>query len=546
MTSRSPIVVAVHRLLLRTSGTPLARVWALGYRALARAWGAYLTRGERDPSTYVRASFSGVDPVPGLSDIDLAVVLAPDPAGRGWARERTSGRWERLRLALPATDLMLDYPRVYEEADLEDLAGATALTYGLGAGRAGYFGEHAAPHAIRLLERPGLYGSTADWRLLSGPDRRPPEPPRDPQTRRIAAWLELVYWWQWTFPVCIDPTGPRTAHLCVKLVAEPARIWLWLAHGERTASRADALCRALRRLPEEEDALRLAIELQRSLPEFPAPPLQDAVAALVRLSTRIAALIAAELREEGVTEVRLVAGDPSDLILPHGRWQPRESLAGGRDTRLLPLCDWRALAVPRLVDESFALLPDDPHDPGVLGAAAGEGPGPYPALRADRLLILPAAERSRTGLRAVQCAATDPVSFALIAGAEVARFPVVCGWSAEDTASRAVAEHAAFLRGSLPREEAGMLDGGGLALARLFSAARAASFLGSVEDGDPELTLTTTATARRLADRSPASRGVVEDALDRYRDFATRRVSPPARIVTAMRSLVAGLPAYRA
>jgi DNA-binding NarL/FixJ family response regulator len=55
-------------------------------------------------------------------------------------------------------------------------------------------------------------------------------------------------------------------------------------------------------------------------------------------------------------------------------------------------------------------------------------------------MVLP-AERWRSRLRAVTCPVTDPVSFALVAGGTVARFPNVDGWSAEHAARRAVAEH---------------------------------------------------------------------------------------------------------
>jgi hypothetical protein len=244
--------------------------------------------------------------------------------------------------------------------------------------------------------------------------------------------------------------------------------------------------------------------------------------------------------------VRL-AGDPAELVLPHGRWRPCEGLAGGRDPRLLPLCDWRALATPRLLDESFAPLPGDPGDPAVLGAAADELPGPCPAFRAGGLLVLPVLPWARTRLRAVHCAATDPVSFALLDGARVAAFPAVAGWSARDTARRAVAEHAAILRGgAMPGDSAGSLDSGGLALARTLSAARAALLLESVEDGDPELLLTASATARRLAERVSARRGVVEDAMERCREFARHRTPPPAPTLAALRAVVLGLPAYRA
>jgi hypothetical protein len=532
---RHPAALAIQRLALRSGRARLGRrLWALAFRLLARTAGAYLTRGEPGASVYVRGG-AGEDFLPGLSDIDLAVVLAGDPGGPGTARERAARRWERLR-RLPAASLVLDWPRIYEEAELRNLAGASALTYGLDAGG---LASPASLDASRMLGRPGSYGATADWRLLTGPDRRPAEPDRDQQSRRIAAWLELVHWWRWVFPACIDPRGPRASDLCVKFVAETARIWLWLVTGERASGRIDALRRALRRLPDEEDAFRSALALHRSLPDAPEPPLDEVLPALLRLSGRIAELLAAEVTGEGVTEVRLVGADPAELILPDGGWNRTASLAGGEAPTLIPLADWRALALPLLPDETLAPLPDDPRDPHVLGAAAGSQPtGPYPALRAHGLIVLPGTPWERNRLRAIQCRVTDPVSFALLDGDRVAVFPAVRGWSAEDSAHRAVAEH----RARLPAA-----DAGGRALGTLFTAARAALFLESVSERDPELALTVTETAWRLADRpSSSDRAVAEEAVGRYSDFALGGAEPPERTVSAMRRLVLGLPSYAA
>ncbi len=402
----SRIALAVHRLVLRTGRSPLRWLWVVIYRGIARAGATYLTWGEKDAATYVRAGVGIGDLLPGISDVDMAVVLADYPAGLGTASERVRERWQRLYRALPSTRLLLDRPRVYDDADLRDLVGASALTYGLDdvgettADRATYFGDRASIDRIRMSDRPGLYGATADWRILTGPDRRPPEPSRDAQGRRIAGWLELLYWWRWVFAVCVDPTGPRTAALCVRLVAEPARIWLWLAYGERAAGRTDALQRAARRMPDEEDALRRALDLERSLPRSPDPPLADVLPTMVRLSARIAGLIAAELADMGTTAVRLSGTDSAVLVSAGQSEELADTLVGGRDAGTLPLCDWRSLVYPALADESFLPILGDPGEPTVLADAT----------RAQSGGLVPCAARRRP----------DDLSSSLARGYEVA------------------------------------------------------------------------------------------------------------------------------
>lgn len=527
--AHSRLVLAAHRLVLRSGAGRLRPAWSAAYRAAARVAAAYLVRGEAGASAYARGGLATGDVQPGLSDVDVAVVLPADPAGHGVAAERVRRRWERLRGAVPAVQLLVDWPRVYEDADLRDLVGTSALTYGLEGGDAGYFGERASLDRLRMLERPGLHATAAGWRRLTGPERRPPEPRREEDVERIAAWLELLYWWRWAFPICLDPLRPRSAGLCVKLVAEPARIWLWLAHGERVAGRDDALARAIVRLPEEEPALRAAQRLRRGLGAAPAPPLAEALPAMVRISERIAGLLDEESHARGWTEVRL-AGE----------------LAGG--AAALPLADWRALACPAGPDESLASRDGDPGDPAAVRAAAlAPETGPYPALRSGGLLVLPAGSLLRSRLRAVKCRTSDPVSFALLDGARVARFPDAPGWSAGDTARRAVAEHRAWLHappGSWGGSAAG--DPPALALGRLLTAGRAALFHESVASGDPELPLTVAEAGERLVARDPEARGAVEEALGAQRERARTATPPPAATVAALRRVVAGLPAYRA
>ena len=280
-------------------------------------------------------------------------------------------------------------------------------------------------------------------------------------------------------------------------------------------------------MPEEESALRRALALHDALGDSPDPPLADALQALTRLSARIADRLCDQLHDEPATDVLL--GDE------RRRLQVAPAAAG----RLA------GAGAPPARRRGVRAAARRPGDPATLAAAARRLPGPYPALRTDGLMVFPAAPWWRTRLRAVQCAPTDPVSFALADGNRAARFPAVRGWSAEDVARRAVAEHRAWLAGEpAPWMGDGSPSGNGHALGMLFTAARAALFHESIHTDCPQLALTVAETARQVALRSPSARGLVEEAMGRYGEFALDGRQPPTEVVGAMHRLVLALPSY--
>jgi hypothetical protein len=519
-----------HRAMLRTQGGRLRPAWRLAHEVAVRALIAWLTRGQPGTSGYVAGSLGSGDAIYGLSDIDTIVVLAHDPDGAG--RRRVRARWDVLERAAPALGLLVDPPRVYEQADLSRRS-RSSLTHGLEEARAssGYHGPGTDDDARRLLDRPGLHGPAQGWRLLRGPERRPPAPRRDRQEQRIAAWLELGHWWRWLFGVCAEPQRPRSADACVKFIAEPARVWLWVAHGERPAGRDEVLRRAAARLPEQAPVFDLALYLRHSLSRSPPAPVAEALGAALSLTARVAALLEAEIAGAGVSSVRLLGGD-GPLALAKGGLNP----GAGHAERLVALCDWRQLVMPELADEALAPLEADAGDPHVLGRmAAAATRGAYPALRWERLLVLPSARWFRGVLRCVQCRATDPVSFALLEGRAEASFPDVPGWSVGDWARRAVAEHRGWLTHRAPEHP-------GHELARLVTAARAALLLETWQADEPELAVTADATLRALDGRWDES--LVAEVAGAYGQFATYWTEPPASLIAALRGSVMTLEAY--
>jgi hypothetical protein len=319
-----------------------------------------------------------------------------------------------------------------------------------------------------------------------------------------------------------------------------------MTRGEYVGRREEALQRGLLALPEEEHAIRRALALRRALSRSPEPPLAEFLPFLLRLTSRIAGHIATAVENEGSTQVRLLQGRKASLAVPRGAGSRlRRLFPEGEQPQLLPLVDWRALAIPPPPDETFSLVPADPTDLGAMATAAKRmDAGGYAAVRTDGLLLFPA--RVRALLRTAQCAATDPVSFALADGRDTARFPDVPGWSAFDWARRAVAEHRAWLASCLAQGwevESHDPDVALEKVGRLLTAARAALFLESLTDGDPELALPLASVAKQLRVRDRDAGAVAVEAVEAYR-MSRRDGVPPSCSLAALAEVVRKLPSY--
>jgi hypothetical protein len=493
------LALAARRLALRTQAGPARPLWRAVYELLARGIGSLLAAGQPDASVYVAASLADGEPVYGLSDIDLVVVAADVDAVRR--------RWRRLGRLLPPVGALIADLGTYTAAELVDAAAASTL---LDPGRPVYLGHRANRDDRGLRERPGLAGPSIDWRRLSGPEQRPALPATDAQRLRIATWLELQFWWRQAMAVAANEIDDRTAYTCLKLVSNGARAWLALELGSAPPSGDAAVAAAAARLPDEEPSLRRALTLRACLGASPeAAVLDESLAVFARLSHRVAAQLQAVADAAGTIEVHL-SGTPSP------------------SAATLPLVDWRAVVLPMLPDETLVPMAGHPGERSAVAAAVhAAGVRRYGAVRSGDLLVLGAGEHwTRSFLRAAACPVTDPVSFALLNGRHVARFPRLVGWSVADMTARAVTEHRAWL--AQAPEDATLsdrqwLDGRMAAAAapkriaaKLLTSARAALLHDSLADGSPQLAIGLEAIAAGLGERYPHTQAAMQAVAGAY------------------------------
>ena len=459
---------------VRSGRGRLGPTWRLAHVALARSVFAAV-RPPRGSALYARGSFGEGEPVPGLSDLDLFVVAPDDDEAPGAGRRALRTRWKGIAGRLPWLARHVDV-RFAEESEL---AAAVASAPSIAPPADPPPVPLVAPaqlDEVGLRTRPGPFEPASDWRLMAGPDRRPPPVAEAP--RHAIAWLELNSLWRHAFRLVDDSSGSYAPHLAVKVVADAARSWLWLAHGERVPARPAALHRALELAPAEERWLLVAIEADARLGRRDPPDLAAALGGLSRFSALVADCLVDAAERAGSVTVALVGA------------------AGGGQPESHPLADWKGIALPGCLGDRFVAASGDPRDPAAIGAALRRhAVGPWPVLRAGSLAVLPAVERPgsrvpfvrfRAVMRSAKCQVADPVLFALLAGESGARFHQLRGFSAAETAGRAVAEHRAWLE-----RGAGDRDG-------LLSAARAGLFARSLAEGEPELVLDEASVLERL------------------------------------------------
>ena len=363
--------LALRRVMLRTARSPLRPLWAGVYGAIALAVARIVAPRRSDTSVHVTGSLASRRGGEAVYGCRTSTSSPSRPTRRG-----PSGRmrFDAAEPAPPPLRELMPHFYVYDAAGLARVLEGPYTVNGLQAGRPAFVGPDALRDEMGLLERPGLYGPAA---VAPGAGRAS-EPPATSGERRLpAAWLELQYRWRWALYASATPATSRGPPS--ELVAEAARIWLWLARGERTDTRRDALERALRlwRVRRPGPARRAGVhdELHRI--------------AAVDLARSIAALF-----------TNLSGGDRLGRrrVSGPGERDARSPCAGLRRGRL-PLLDWRALALPsarlvaaggpRVLGGAPGPVDDPRRPPALLAAAARDAAGRVPRARHDALLVEP-------------------------------------------------------------------------------------------------------------------------------------------------------------
>jgi hypothetical protein len=451
------------RLAIVRAGSGRLRAVCLRLQLLVGRLTVAMLRPPRGSSLYAVGSFADGDPVPGLSDLDLVVIMAGDPSAPGGQRARVRLRRRALRRRVPWLLRHVDV-RLTEQAELCAATSSSPTIDPPVDPPPLALADEAERDELLQLVRPGPFGPAAGWRLLAGRPRLPSARPLRPEHRHVPVWLELETLWRHAWHLARDPRGPYAPLLASKLVSDSAIAWLWLALGECWSGRDAALRRALEVAPRHERFLQAALTARARLGRGDAPDVASGLGGLAAFSADVAKLIAERGASDGGVDVKLV-GDVGE----------------GR----IPLVDWRGLAVPASLDDHAERMEGDPRDPTTLGGTLTPG-ADWPLLRHGDLVVLPTVEpthpkrpfvRSRPVLRSVKCPAADPAIFALLDECRTARFTGLAGWAAVDTARRAVQEHRAWRRA------------GGRGRAGLLSGARAGLFAASLEAGDPWLAL---------------------------------------------------------
>jgi len=225
-----PLRERLQRFVLRTQVPPFVWLYRAVYALALRLTVRWLRRIEGVRAIYLRRGLAGPDPIFGLSDIDL-LVLVEDEDDR--ARARVGYHYDLLRQVVPM----------------------------LAAGELGLY----TPSQLRLLhDRVPFYRARFDrgreeWRRLWGEDLFVHLPPAAVDGRNLAVW-ELSPSWYYLSKELVSPDGRpgfERRYVIFKMIADACRAALIVSGGAPGMSRLEAITAGGREWPEVREALEV-------------------------------------------------------------------------------------------------------------------------------------------------------------------------------------------------------------------------------------------------------------------------------------------------
>lgn len=216
----------IRQFVLMSSRGPVLRLYVWVYRVMAVTTARYVAGAPGVRSVYLRRGLAKGESVPGISDIDLAIITEPSVVGA------QAEVWRRYRQAKRCCMLLDESPDVMDRATFQARRRSTRYQYRLAEGK-------------------------ATWEVLAGADDLAELPDSDVDQMESSVYFELRYWWalfSWQVlrsrSVRQDPVI-RNA-LCYKIVAEFLKIRLALEQRLVVFGRTEALERCEPFLAEDE------------------------------------------------------------------------------------------------------------------------------------------------------------------------------------------------------------------------------------------------------------------------------------------------------
>lgn len=229
---KSSIQDVIQRIVINTSFFPLTYFYKKVYDLSILVASLLLRRVDGVITVYLRRGVAKGEIVYGLSDIDLSVIIEDRGGEEQAVKEMVRATYNRLSRFIPlfpssATELLEVYSlsefyNVYEDYDF---------------------------HRYRFNE------GKHTWRLLYGKDLVNELPELEDSELYLPATEELRKWWELLneeFIPDLCSTIFKKKYLWYKAIAEAAKVYLLVCHGENVQSREAALSQVKSHLPDEQ------------------------------------------------------------------------------------------------------------------------------------------------------------------------------------------------------------------------------------------------------------------------------------------------------